>query len=66
MGLTRKQLKIIEDHIAPYGYRIVHAGGHNKIVDAEGKFLVSFSGSPSKPHWYKNVIADLKRYGHTK
>lgn len=60
----KRDLKTIRDTIKPYGYYIVAHKGHNKILDADGRFLIGFSGSPSDGHWLKNVLKDLKRYGH--
>lgn len=62
MAVRKKELQIVVDFITPYGYHIEKKRHHNHIVDATGRFLISFSNSPSCGHWYKNVIRDLKRY----
>src|SRR3712207_1988485 len=55
---TRRLDKLIR----PYGLRVVE-GAHRKIVDAHGKAVYSFSGSPSCAYFAENTLAALVKMG---
>ena len=40
----------------------VEYGRHPRLVDPRTGRAVTFSGSPSCPHAYKHLLADLRKY----
>lgn len=60
-----KEEKLIQKAIKPFGLTIEKGKrGHHKVRDKDGKMLIAFAGTPSEPHWYKNVINQLIKNGH--
>lgn len=59
-----KRLEPLRKLLEPYGYKIVPGNNHDKIVNAEGKYLDSISCTPSDPYWDKVVVRSLIKRGY--
>jgi hypothetical protein len=59
------QFRRLDMLLREHGYRIASArrSGHMHVLNAEGKHVYSFSGSPSCPHFATNTVRHMVRLG---
>lgn len=59
------EYKRLNDIIKPHGLEFVRHKRHGAIHRiSDGKRLVTCSGSPSDPYWWRQVVRDLIKYKH--
>lgn len=60
---TSSQMNALFKRIRDAGLQVVPAkSGHWKVLDADGKYLVTCSGSPKGCHAVDQTLRELRRY----
>lgn len=61
---ARSDLRHVIRDCVRAGLVLQHGGRHPRLVDPRSGRFVVIAGTPSCPHAYKNVLADVRRYLH--